>query len=95
MDVIAQWVERNCETGAGAEYYTPSGELYENFVAFARKNKEYEMTATLFGRNLSKKFKKKRMGSGIVYIGIRIRKEAEDLSKQIAYEETYIKEDDI
>lgn len=95
MDVIAQWVERNCETGAGAEFYTPSGELYENFVAFARKNKEYEMTATLFGRNLSKKFKKKRMGSGIVYIGIRIRKEAEDLSRQIAFEETYIKEDDI
>lgn len=95
MDVIAQWVERNCETGTGADFYTPSGELYENFVAFAKKNKEYEMTATLFGRNLSKKFKKKRMGSGIVYIGIRIRKEAEDLSKQIAYEETYIKEDDI
>lgn len=95
MDIIAQWVERNCEEGSGPDFYTPSGELYENFVAFAKKNKEYEMTATLFGRNLSKKFKKKRLGKGIVYIGIKIRKEAEDLSRQIAFEEIKIKEEDI
>lgn len=71
MDLVAKWIDECCEVGPG--YSEKSMVLFENFIQYCKANKEYEMSNTLFGRNFSKKFEKKRIKGSFYYIGIRIR----------------------
>lgn len=71
MDIIQQWVEESCDVDKG--FRTPSKDLFENFSQYASMNKEYQMSQTLFGRNMSKKFNKRRIGGTMYYEGIRIK----------------------
>jgi len=70
MDLIQKWINENCELG---DYKTKASELFENFKNYCKMNNEYEMSQTLFGRNFSKKFKKKMLSGATVYEGIRVR----------------------
>jgi len=72
MDVIQQWILESCDVGNFKEL---SADLFNNYIGYAAANKEYEMSQTLFGRNMSKKFKKKRMGGKTYYEGIRLKKD--------------------
>lgn len=89
MDLVQRWINENCEVDTG--YYETSIELFKNLTQYIIDNKEFQMSNTLFGRNMSKKFEKARIGGSTVYKGIRIRKMS--LGEGLA--RTSIKEDDI
>lgn len=86
MDLVQRWVNDNCETDES--YFTPALELFKNITDYIEANKEFKMSNTLFGRNISKKFTKARIGNVTVYKGIRIRKKSfqEQYSEAVTYE---------
>lgn len=90
MDIVQQWINEYCE--CKSDYFEKANTLYDNFRAFCQR-RDQRTNQTIFGRNLGKKFKKYNSGSGIVYIGIRLKKGAEDLSRRVAYENTPVRED--
>ena len=71
MDVVQRWVDENCVLAPNAK--EKSSKLFENFSHYAKSNKEFQLSHTMFGRNLSKKFKKKVVYGITEYLGIRIR----------------------
>ena len=74
MDIVTKWLEEHCEVHPS--YRTKSVDLFKNFTNYVYDNKEYQLSNTMFGRNMSKKFQKKRYQGGIIYyIGVRIRQE--------------------
>ena len=90
MDIVSQWIDEYCE--CKPDYFERANTLYDNFRAFCQR-RDQRTTQTIFGRNLGKKFKKYNSGSGIVYIGIRLKKGADDLVKRVNYEQTKVSED--
>lgn len=83
MDITQQWIDEYCE--CKSSYFERANTLYDSFRAFCQR-RDQRTNQTIFGRNLGKKFKKYNSGEGIVYIGIRLKKEQSDLSKKVAYE---------
>ena len=90
MDIVAQWISEYCE--CKPSYFEKANVLYDNFRAFCQR-RDQRTNQTVFGRNLGKKFKKYNSGSGIVYIGIRLKTGAEDLAKKVNYEQITVSED--
>lgn len=90
MDIVAQWINEYCE--CKPDYFERANTLYDSFRAFCQR-RDQRTTQTLFGRNLGKKFKKYNSGSGIVYIGIRLKQKADDLVKKVNYEQIKVSED--
>lgn len=72
MDVVQRWINDNCELDDNAT--ASATELFTNFSEWAVRNKEYQLSNTMFGRNLGKKFEKRRLNNRNTYIGIKIRK---------------------
>jgi len=77
MDVVQQWVEKNCVNDPN--HREKSMDLFDNFSVYVSKAKEYQLTLTMFGRNLSKKFIKKKYLGVMWYMGIRIKKHYDDI----------------
>jgi putative DNA primase/helicase len=73
MDLIQRWIDEACDVG---EFKETARDLFENFNNYVSINKEFQMSQTLFGRNISKKFKKRRLGGQIYYEGIRLKKDS-------------------
>lgn len=73
MDLIQRWVEEACDVG---NFREKSKDLFENFSNYVSINKEFQMSQTLFGRNMSKKFKKRRLGGQVYYEGLRLKKDS-------------------
>jgi putative DNA primase/helicase len=71
MDIVQRWMDESCEFDEA--YRTKSSELFDDFNAYVSANKEYQMSANLFGRNLSKKYKKMKSGGTHYYVGIRLK----------------------
>ena len=90
MDIVQQWIDEYCETKPS--YFEKANSLYDNFRVFCQRQ-DLRTNQTVFGRNLSKKFKKYNSGSGIVYIGIRLKKDAGDLIKKVTYETIDVADD--
>ena len=90
MDIVQQWINEYCEVKAS--FFEKANVLYDNFRAFCLR-RDQRTNQTIFGRNLGKKFKKYNSGSGIVYIGLRLKAEATDLTKRVNYEQTKVSED--
>ena len=90
MDIVQQWVEEYCE--CDSKYYERANVLYDNFKAFCMR-RDQKTNQTIFGRNLSKKFKKYNSGEGIVYIGLRLKTGAGKLEKKVNYETIKVSED--
>ena len=93
MDIVQRWINERCDVGA--EYFASGSVLFDDFLAYSQANKEFIMSNTLFGRNLVKKFERKRIGTGNVYMGIQLRKAVENLKLKVNYEKTKINVDDI
>lgn len=74
MDLIQRWVDEACDIGE--QFRTPAKELFENFSNYVSINKEFQMSQTLFGRNLSKKYKKRRFGGTTYYEGLQLKKDS-------------------
>lgn len=90
MDFVQQWINEYCDVKSS--YFEKANTLYDSFRAFMLR-RDQKTNQTIFGRNLGKKFKKYNSGSGIVYIGLRLKKEAEDLSKKVAFEQIKISDE--
>lgn len=73
MDLIQRWIDEACDIG---DFKETSKDLFENFNNYVSINKEFQMSQTLFGRNISKKFKKRRLGGQVYYEGIRLKKDS-------------------
>ena len=90
MDLVQQWINEYCE--CKSSYFEKANVLYDNYRAFCIR-RDQRTNQTIFGRNLSKKFKKYNSGSGIVYIGLRLKQGSEDLTKKVAYEQIEVSKD--
>lgn len=73
MDLIQRWIDECCELDTS--YHVKSMDLFNNLCNYISINREFQISNTLFGRNMSKKFEKKRYGGAIYYIGIRLKED--------------------
>ena len=90
MDLTQQWINEYCDVKSS--YFEKANTLYDNFRAFCQR-RDIKTNQTRFGRELGKKFKKYNSGSGIVYIGLRLKQGQEDLEKRVNYEQIKIGDD--
>ena len=90
MDIVQQWIDEYCE--CKSSYFERANTLYDNFRAFCQR-RDQRTNQTVFGRNLGKKFKKYNSGEGIVYIGIRLKKEQGNIEKKVNYEQIEVNAD--
>ena len=73
MDVVQRWVDEVCVIDANCKE-TSSG-LFDNFSNYVKANKEFQLSHTMFGRNMSKKFQKRIFGGITYYMGLRLKKD--------------------
>src|SRR6056297_1365064 len=85
MDIVQRWINEACLIDETE--YTPSSELFENFSNYVQQNKEYQLSHTMFGRNMSKKFKKGRYGGVTVYRGVILKPTSQYVLSKKEYEE--------
>jgi putative DNA primase/helicase len=71
QDKVASWIKDRCLTDNPASISSAS-DLFQDFLSWCKKNNEYPMSQTMFGRSMSKKFQKHNVGRGIAYYGIEI-----------------------
>jgi putative DNA primase/helicase len=70
-DIIAAFIEENCEVGSA--YQEPSGKLYTAYKRWCDENGEYAMTNTRFGRELTDRgYSSARLMTGKVRKGLRL-----------------------
>ena len=68
MDVLSAFLDECTEQSGEAD----SGELFRAYIQWAKESNEYEMSSTKFGREISKRYEK-RKSSGQYYIGIQLK----------------------
>jgi putative DNA primase/helicase len=66
MDVLAAFVDACCVEGGE----TDAGDLFRVYIDWAKESNEYEMSSTKFGREMGKKYEKRRCGNAKIYVGI-------------------------
>lgn len=93
MDIVAKWINECCDVLPS--YFEQASVLFKNFNAYCKQNKEYELSQTLFGRNLSKKFVKKTFSGRNVYMGIKLKTKAMDLEKEVEFERTSVNKEEV
>lgn len=71
MDIVQRWLNEVCVEIEGDS--TSSAELFENFSNYVKANKEYQLSHTMFGRNMSRKYRKIRVSGKMHYKGIVIK----------------------
>ena len=76
MDIVQIFLDDNVDYVQGAT--CSANELYQEYLAWAKANNEYQKSATIFGKELAKKFNKIRKTSGYRYEGIRLKKDNPD-----------------
>lgn len=69
MDVLAAFMDACCE--AGGE--TDAGDLFRAYIEWAKESNEYEMSSTKFGREMGKRFEKRKTAKGYIYEKISIK----------------------
>lgn len=72
MDVITMFVRDNCTIGA--DFKASGSELYTKYKSWATENNEYAMSKQKFGKEMQKKFEKKR-NNGSWYHGLKLNKD--------------------
>lgn len=70
MDVIEAFLAENAERGPG--FTCPAGSLYKIYKDWCIENGQYVLNSTKFGRELGKKFEKKRTKQGVAYLGFKL-----------------------
>lgn len=68
MDTIGAFINDCCTVGNG--YSEKAKQLFKAYLEWAKENNEYEMTSTMFGREIAKRFKKQHKRNGWFYFGI-------------------------
>jgi len=91
MDLVAQWINERCE--CKPDYYEQATTLFTDFNAYSRQNKFLELNSNMFGRNMSKKFKRRNYSGKNYYVGIRLKEGTDDIKKQVAFDSIKIGDD--
>lgn len=73
MDLIQRWIDECCETDSS--YRSKSTDLFNNLCNYVSVNREFQISNTLFGRNMAKKFEKRRYGGAVYYMGIQLKED--------------------
>ena len=73
MDIITIFLKEH--TVIDPEGKVLSSKLYKEYDAWAKTFNEWKTSSTVFGRELGKKFKKKRNSRGIWYLGLKLKSE--------------------
>ncbi len=68
MDVLSTFLEECCEDGGEVS----AGDLYKAYSTWAKEGNEYEMSSTKFGREMQKRYQRRRT-NGVFYIGLHLR----------------------
>ncbi|MDA3780879.1 MAG: phage/plasmid primase, P4 family [Bacteroidales bacterium] len=85
MDVVQRWVEEVCMIGGN--YKEKSSDLFQNFSNYVKANKEFQLSHTMFGRNLSKKFQKRIFAGTTHYQGLKLKENNEYRIDKELYDE--------
>jgi putative DNA primase/helicase len=78
MDVLASFLEECTEDGGEAD----SGELFRSYLAWAKELNEYEMSSTKFGREMGKRYQK-RKSCGNFYVGLHMNEKSKPYAIKI------------
>lgn len=73
MDIITTFLKENTIIDQDAKVL--SSKLYQEYVAWAKSSNEWVASSSIFGRELSKRFKKKRNNRGNWYLGLKLKSE--------------------
>jgi putative DNA primase/helicase len=73
MDVINAFIDIECQQVKNFE--TRASDVYINYSNWGKLNNEFVMSATRFGREMSKRFERKRKSDGAYYVGLRLNKD--------------------
>jgi len=71
MDVVRRWMNECCIIDP--TYRETSTVLFKNFSNYVQSNKEFQLSHTMFGRNLGKKFHKRTYLGVVYYIGLKLK----------------------
>lgn len=71
MDVLSSFIDECCDDGGDVG----ANEIFKAYSEWAKEGNEYEMSSTKFGREMSKKYEKRKGRSSTIYYGISLRKE--------------------
>lgn len=71
MDIVNSFIEDTIMEVEGHE--EQAYDIYRVYSKWANENNEYEMSATKFGREFSKRYKRKRNSKGTAYLGIKLK----------------------
>lgn len=74
MDVYGRFIEDTCEVGK--DYEVQASALYQAYKQWAKENSEYEATSTKFGREMVKRYEKRKAHGVMVYKDIRIKQDS-------------------
>ncbi len=70
MDVVTNFLNNCTVLMIGSE--TLASDLYKVYTKWATENNEYKMSNTMFGKEISLRFNKKRKNYGVIYEGLKI-----------------------
>lgn len=73
MDPLDAFVDEMCVSGA--DYSIKVRDLYDDYKIWAENSREYQMSMTKFGKEMSKKLPKNRTKDGWQYLGIKLKDE--------------------
>lgn len=74
MDVYGRFIEDTCEVDK--DYEVQASALYQAYKQWAKENSEYECTSNKFGREMSKRYEKRKSHGIVTYKGIRIKSDS-------------------
>jgi putative DNA primase/helicase len=72
MDVLASFLDDCCDEGGEAA----AGELFRAYTTWAQQGNEYQMSSTKFGREMAKRYQRRKSG-GWLYTGLHLRREVQ------------------
>lgn len=85
MDVVQRWINETCEVGLA--FKEKSTDLFKNFSNYVQVNKEFQLSHTMFGRNMSKKFTKRFFNGSTYYVGVKLKDQNNYRHNQKMYDE--------
>lgn len=90
-DIVQTWINERCEVKPA--YFEQSTTLFKDFNAYSRENKFFEINSNQFGRNMTKKFKRRNYSGKNYYIGLRLKQGIEDISKKVTFDSIKVGDD--
>jgi putative DNA primase/helicase len=72
MDIINTFIDECCQVVTN--YETSAKEVYDEYAEWSKRGNEYLMSLTRFGKEMAKRFDKKKTRNGVAYVNLRLTK---------------------